>query len=1022
MTKIKSAQDFQEPVLTALESHFSLVINDWLEEHHQNLLDFSAAVKELEKSRNKKTSDEYPLLAVWGSLVKLDKWLGIWLKSTRYVADEPKLEDLLLQWDETRSGYLEKLPSRIVIPLDETFWKSKNDEGFRISWWRRYNRWNNHIAPARNSLINVFRKIRGADPVAVPPLRRQFGSSAYVYHIFENSYQQFLMGQRDQFLHLAAQHLHFMHEMFSDILNRLLFIEEEEQAWLSLSEDRIWSELDSAIGRLPEMANCDDQMEVFRQNARQAFADWREKTSASNAVAWEHAGTWALPRSAFSKAVITSREEKLQKSFLSRQKRWSEHFTGEREDWQHDIDLNNIQLHVGIGCFATVKSIRQRIDDQVKPALSNALEPVLKSLKAFQATDNDGKTAVRKMIVSENRTLLKTFRKEILPQLTDILVRAQFHQLIRQFDHQAQQVVEALPEKQLIFAKKDLEGIPPRSEVDDIPFKAIFDAHIYNQLSSELGEYYKEVRDQTESTLRDISELDQIIEFNLEAALNALKQDKAETARQTAMEGLERAQNRVESFVNDCDLIPQEVQKRLMSLTYRFVVAVQDLLDSEKLIELKIQLARARVQEQYRTYRRKAWKALRYAIPLMWSYVLQGFNKSKEIYDKIGRWTGLTPAEPVAPGELTQFLLEAQQSISQLPYVYQRLFKLEPLKDERFFAGHDEHLAELEKDFTNWKNGQFMATVIVGERGSGKTTLLNFCEERILKDIEVVKIDIQGKISSEKLLANKIAKAFSLESGQTFSEIGDALNSVEEPMVCIVENTHHLFSKTTDGFELMEEFLFLTTHTSQQVFWIMTSTLYSWEYLDKVISIGRFVPHVLRLEGLTGEEIESIILKRHRVTGYDLRFEAGEAISETRKFRKLKNDEEQQAYLHDLFFQRLQQLAQGNITVTILYWLKSIISIDKNQLLLTSNLAIDYSFVDQLPGDEVFTLGAIVQHESLTAEDLSRIFYQEIKRSQVLLRALCNKGILVEDSGVFNVHPLLYRAVIQSLKRKYILH
>ena len=45
--------------------------------------------------------------------------------------------------------------------------------------------------------------------------------------------------------------------------------------------------------------------------------------------------------------------------------------------------------------------------------------------------------------------------------------------------------------------------------------------------------------------------------------------------------------------------------------------------------------------------------------------------------------------------ELFKYLKETRQKIDQLPYIYQRLFEIGPLTDERLFAGREEELALL---------------------------------------------------------------------------------------------------------------------------------------------------------------------------------------------------------------------------------------------------------------------------------------------------------------------------------------
>ena len=72
--------------------------------------------------------------------------------------------------------------------------------------------------------------------------------------------------------------------------------------------------------------------------------------------------------------------------------------------------------------------------------------------------------------------------------------------------------------------------------------------------------------------------------------------------------------------------------------------------------------------------------------------------------------------------------------------------------------------------------------------------------------------------------------------------------------------------------------------------------------------------------------------------------------------------------------------------------------------------------------EELFTLGAILQHEMLNAEAHARVFHQDVEQSVLLLNNLANKGILIEKPVGYFIHPFLYRPVVLVLKSKNIIH
>ena len=73
----------------------------------------------------------------------------------------------------------------------------------------------------------------------------------------------------------------------------------------------------------------------------------------------------------------------------------------------------------------------------------------------------------------------------------------------------------------------------------------------------------------------------------------------------------------------------------------------------------------------------------------------------------------------------SDFLAETKTAIERLPFAYQRLFKIKPLVEERFFEKREKELELLIKAYDSWLNEYFAPVAIVGEKGAGATTLMN---------------------------------------------------------------------------------------------------------------------------------------------------------------------------------------------------------------------------------------------------------------------------------------------------------
>jgi hypothetical protein len=163
-------------------------------------------------------------------------------------------------------------------------------------------------------------------------------------------------------------------------------------------------------------------------------------------------------------------------------------------------------------------------------------------------------------------------------------------------------------------------------------------------------------------------------------------------------------------------------------------------------------------------------------------------------------------------------------------------------------------------------------------------------------------------------------------------------------------------------------------------------------------------------------------MKRHRISGYPLHFEIPEPQAQPRKFRKIAKPAEQQAFLQDWFFEQLNRLAAGNVAVAMWFWLSAIKNIVQEDFTVMPFIDLDFSFFHQMGHDERFTLAALLQHETLTAEEHALIFHQGIDESLLLLNRLWNKKYLTFSEGRFAIHPLLYRPSVAMLKERNIIH
>ena len=96
----------------------------------------------------------------------------------------------------------------------------------------------------------------------------------------------------------------------------------------------------------------------------------------------------------------------------------------------------------------------------------------------------------------------------------------------------------------------------------------------------------------------------------------------------------------------------------------------------------------------------------------------------------------------------------------------------------------------------------------------------------------------------------------------------------------------------------------IISKTNKNIFWISTCTIYSWIYLNKTIHALDYWGYMINLKKLDEEQITNLVSKRHRVSGYNIEYQADESTLKSKSFKeKAKNISNQITYSINQFIQ-----------------------------------------------------------------------------------------------------------------------
>lgn len=1010
---------------TAAQAHFDRCREQWRQIHLEKLSIFRTGLVKLLSGMEANKPGTDKLIHIWMNWEEYFRQQQNIVSDFGYVKQDGDLSNYISNWNAAFQQFIETVPEKAVFLEKPGDWSPQKADSIRITLWKKWRRTRHASATVVRNITNRFRKLSGKQQLSDVIYKRTVLQQNFCRFYLEQPGETHLFEAWNRYLQQVGRQLLTVHKLTQEISQIYLFLDNAKAIWLE-NQTNIIDEAQSSVRESIEKIDAlIQEFDAFVEEESAGFTPWLTNTAALFINQLHYAGTYILPNETFDKTALQQQQKSLSTQFETHRTAWRDCFTAIRDDWLSDIALKIIQLEAGQCYERSESAINQRVRSQIIPAFSQAVTAFSTVSEKFTNLDIiPEKKELRKLILTESYALLKLLRNKLLPEIASAFVKTQFNQVISRYLHEIQIPVDALPEKQAILISSELDQLPPRTQVDEIPLKELFYRELLQHLTGEATDFDRKMQQQFTQIMIGVSELDQVVEFNMKAALDVLKEtDSPEESLRQVTEGLQRAEERLSDYITQSLKLEENSCENLFNVTFKFVGDVQELLDNEFLMELKLKLVRVKAREKFLNTRRRIWRFIKRAVPAAATSVVSVVRMVYEQYLKLGKLTGLVTASQASQEQLFQYLAETQQKISALPYIYKRLFAIEPLDDERLFASRERELSLLKEDLQTWQQGRFMSTAIVGERGSGRTTLLNFAKKHVYKGLPIKEMDIDETLYlTEGNFLPLIQTVFGFEDCKTFEAFEQAVLALENPVICIVENIQNLFIRTIKGFDLLKRFLQMIYHTQEKVFWVATCTQYSWAYLDKVTGISQHFQRVLSLQGLSREDMENIIMKRHRITGYQLGFETPKEIEKSRAFRKLRTDDDRNEFMKNRFFTELHDLAQGNITITLLYWLRSIKTVEKNRLVLSSSVSVDYSFIYQLSTTELFTLGALLQHEMLTVNEHARIFHQSVDESDLLFHALSRKGIIMPSPHGYRIHPFLYRPVVRALKNNHILH
>lgn len=900
---------------------------------------------------------------------------------------------------------------------DDDRFRILKDDKFSVKIYKFFKKSAYVLTTLPRRIFNLLRKLLHHKPVALKRWKRKVYLRDLIkiniidnlllksFDLIEHMNKNLAMSYQEIWKAEEEINKHFISELQYTVLRHYIPADAEIQ--------QCENSFDHALNHLRKTK--DDIKKKYKENLNEVFNEFNEL--------FRKAGTIEYPGRLYTGSKLEKSAKIVEEKYRKLSKGWSNTLCSLFDDWKFNKDIYTNEIIEIQELFSLKNELTQKINEKIILEFDE-IRRVLNSCK-LRFENKDNSEGLKDLLLREKAELSVMLDGSLIINTAELLVMEGITETIDELEVNFRKNIEATFVKRAIVKVQDYSREIRDAEIEYIDPQELIKFEILPEFLRDIQKLKAKVVEQIDAVQKELLNIGQIADFNLESAIASIDFPQEEKQTESspeviAAEGLQRAISKAEELKSSLFDIKELIINSVSESVAAYNEKILKLTKTDNISEIRLRIAKAKAIEKSVEYRKKTVKSLKQLIPGILTFLKQAFSETGLLYKNIRLRLGLEKQKTKISTEISDFLTESENAINKLPYVYQRLFRIEPLEEDKFYEPRVKEVEKVELALNNWRQGYYAPVVIVGEKGSGITTTVNLLKKNIIKGENVIHLDARKTTESEKDLLRIFSPVFDSNFAD-YNEIIDYLNSSIDKRIIILENTHHLFIRTVGGFRIFKSLFEIISATNRNIFWIVTSNLYAWNYFERVLNISDYFSYIIKLLPFTDEQIVEIILKRNRVSGFNINFEPSSEDLKNKNFLKL-TDSEKQKYLREKYFSELNRFARSNLSISLFFWMRSTREVKNDVITIGSLEGLDFSFLQDLSEEKIFTLYALLIHDGLTVEQHATVFNQSEEKSRLNLLLLADDGIIAKAKNGYIINPLLYRQTVSLLQSKNILH
>jgi archaellum biogenesis ATPase FlaH len=343
-------------------------------------------------------------------------------------------------------------------------------------------------------------------------------------------------------------------------------------------------------------------------------------------------------------------------------------------------------------------------------------------------------------------------------------------------------------------------------------------------------------------------------------------------------------------------------------------------------------------------------------------------------------------------------------TIQHLPQYYVSLFSGKSNIGKDFWVKRQTEEEAFKKALKRYKSGYGGGIMLLGDRNSGKTAFAKHITQALCKGKNIYDIfpPIAGTTSTA-VFRDLFAKAL-----QQRGDLRQMINRLPADSVIIINDLELFWERTEEGLEIIKKLEELIDELGKRVLFIVNMNPYAYRLINQMTRLGDRFIELIPLKPFSAEEIQTLILKRHKSSGLDFGYSEGAG----------QLNEVQMAALFNAYF----NYSNGNPGTALNGWLGRIKKVSNGFIEVSKP---DYPSLDtlkQLDAEWDMLLVQFILHKRLTEKKILQITQWTESKTKAVVLAMLRAGIIIEKSSlVYHLDTFIQPFVVDALKEKELL-